>query len=168
MSSQSGSKSGSGRQVESIDLTTLNLRQLTHFKDELEGDIQFFKEALQNLKVAQTKFQESQESITRCSADDKDKEILVPLTGSMYVPGKLSEPEKVIVDVGTGYYVEKDLDSAKEYFSKKVKYVTEQMEKVQAIGNEKNKVREMVMDIMESKLQQQFAAQQQQKTTAAK
>ena len=57
------------------------------------------------------RFQESQESITRCSADDKDKEILVPLTGSMYVPGKLSEPEKVIVDVGTGYYVEKDLDS---------------------------------------------------------
>merc|ERR1712110_327299 len=113
-------------------------------------------------------FQESQESITRCSATWEDKEILVPLTGSMYVPGKLSEPEKVIVDIGTGYYVEKDLDSAKEYFSKKVKYVTEQMEKVQAIGNEKNKVREMVMDIMESKLQQQFASQQQQKAAAAK
>ena len=86
----------------------------------------------------------------------------------MYVPGKLSEPEKVIVDIGTGYYVEKDLEPAKEYFSKKVKYVTEQMEKVQAIGNEKNKVREMVMDIMESKLQQQFAAQQQQKAATAK
>ena len=112
------------------------------------------------------RFQESQESISRCSSEDKDKEILVPLTGSMYVPGKLSEPEKVIVDIGTGYYVEKDLDSAKEYFSKKVKYVTEQMEKVQAIGNEKNKVREMVMDIMESKLQQQFAAQKQQGTAA--
>ena len=42
------------------------------------------------------------------------------------------------------------------------------MEKVQAIGNEKNKVREMVMDIMESKLQQQFAAQKQQQSTAAK
>ena len=113
-----------------------------------------------------SRFQESHESISRCSSDDKDKEILVPLTGSMYVPGKLSEPEKVIVDIGTGYYVEKDLDSAKEYFSKKVKYVTEQMEKVQAIGNEKNKVREMVMDIMESKLQQQFAAQKQQSTAA--
>ena len=37
------------------------------------------------------------------------------------------------------YYIEKDTDSAKEYFTKKVKYVTEQMEKVQAIGNEKIK-----------------------------
>merc|ERR1711981_1554467 len=113
--------------------------------------------SLQNLKHGQTRFQESQESITRCSATDKDKEILVPLTGSMYVPGKLSEPEKVIVDIGTGYYVEKDIETSKEYFSKKVKYVTEQMEKVQAIGNEKNKIREAVMDVMESKLQAQFA-----------
>ena len=93
------------------------------------------------------------------SPENKDKEILVPLTGSMYVPGSLSDPGKVLVDVGTGYYIEKDVEAAKDYFSKKVKYVTEQMEKVQGIGNEKNKIREVVMDVMEGKLQQQFAAQ---------
>ena len=59
-----------------------------------------------------------------------------------------------------GYYVEKDVESAKEYFTKKVKYVTEQMEKVQGIGNEKAKIREAVMDVMEQKLQVQFAQQQ--------
>jgi prefoldin alpha subunit len=36
-----------------------------------------------------------------------DKTILVPLTNSLYVPGKLSDPEHVIVDVGTGYYIRK-------------------------------------------------------------
>lgn len=35
------------------------------------------------------------------------KTILVPLTNSLYVPGKLSDAENVIVDVGTGYYVKK-------------------------------------------------------------
>jgi prefoldin alpha subunit len=80
--------------------------------------------------------------LNKLTPENKDKEILVPLTGSMYVPGILSDPDKVIVDVGTGYYVEKDIASAKEYFVKKVKYVTEQMEKVQSIGNEKNKVSE--------------------------
>ena len=79
----------------------------------------------------------------------------------MYVPGKLKDPEKVIVDVGTGYYVEKNVKTGKEYFDKKVKYVTEQMEKVQAIGNEKNKIREAVMDLMEAKLHAQMAQQQQ-------
>lgn len=37
----------------------------------------------------------------------EDKTILVPLTNSLYVPGKLSDPENVIVDIGTGYYVKK-------------------------------------------------------------
>ena len=82
------------------------------------------------------------------------------MTGSMYVPGKLDNSETVLVDVGTGYYIEKDIKGAKEYFNQKVKYVTENMEKVQAIGNEKNKIREVVMDCMEAKLQVQFAQQQ--------
>lgn len=34
-------------------------------------------------------------------------EILVPLTSSLYVKGRLADREKVLVDVGTGYYVEK-------------------------------------------------------------
>jgi hypothetical protein len=35
------------------------------------------------------------------------KPILVPLTTSLYVPGTLADPDNVIVDVGTGFYVEK-------------------------------------------------------------
>ena len=31
----------------------------------------------------------------------------MPLTTSLYVPGTLADREKVIVDVGTGFYVEK-------------------------------------------------------------
>ena len=33
--------------------------------------------------------------------------ILVPLTSSLYVKGTLADREKVLVDVGTGFYVEK-------------------------------------------------------------
>ena len=77
----------------------------------------------------------------------------------MYVPGKLSDTEKVVVEIGTGYYVEKDIPAAREYFAGKVKYVTEQMEKVQAVGQEKNKIREAVMDVMETKLSAQFRQQ---------
>ena len=31
----------------------------------------------------------------------------MPLTSSLYVPGKLADAESVVVDVGTGYYVKK-------------------------------------------------------------
>ncbi len=32
--------------------------------------------------------------------------MLVPLTASLYVPGTLDDSEKVLVDVGTGYFIE--------------------------------------------------------------
>lgn len=162
------SSTGAGKnKMQAIDLTKLNLMQLTQFKNQLDQDLQFYQESIQNLKHAQSKFQESGEALTKCSPGNADKDILVPLTGSMYVPGQLKDPEKVVVDVGTGYYVEKDIPNAKEYFTKKVKYVTEQMEKVQAIGNEKNRIRDAVMDVMEMKLQQQFSQQKAGQTASA-
>lgn len=36
-----------------------------------------------------------------------DKKVLIPLTSSLYVPGKIKDTDNVIVDIGTGYFVEK-------------------------------------------------------------
>jgi hypothetical protein len=40
-------------------------------------------------------------------ADEVGREILIPLTSSLYVPGRLTDVENVVIDVGTGYYVKK-------------------------------------------------------------
>jgi len=143
--------------MQAVDLTKLNLMQLTQFKNGLDTDLQFYQESLQNLKMAQAKFQESGESLACMTPAAEGKEVLVPLTGSMYVPGLLTQPERVTVDIGTGYYVEKESAGAQDYFNRKVKFVTENMERVQAIGNEKAKIRELVMDVMQDKLKGQFA-----------
>ena len=37
---------------------------------------------------------------------DAGQEMLVPLTQSLYVPGELADTEHVLVDIGTGYFVE--------------------------------------------------------------
>lgn len=42
-------------QVQTIDLSKLNLMQLTQFKNQLDQDLTFYQESLQNLKLAQTK-----------------------------------------------------------------------------------------------------------------
>ena len=45
--------------------------------------------------------------ISQIAPDTKGKEVLVPLTSCMYVPGTISDAEKLLIDVGTGYYVER-------------------------------------------------------------
>jgi prefoldin subunit 5 len=44
-----------------------------------------------------------------------DKQILVPLTNSLYVPGKIGDIEKVVLDIGTGYYVEKVIQTERVF-----------------------------------------------------
>lgn len=66
-----------------------------------------FQESLQTLKIAKTKFEGSKDALEQVGDDWKEKEILVPLTGSMYVKGVVNNIDKFVIDVGTGYYAEK-------------------------------------------------------------
>lgn len=65
-----------------------------------------FQESLATLKMAKTKFAGSKDAVEQINAEWKSKEILVPLTGSMYVPGVIKEIDNLVIDVGTGYYAE--------------------------------------------------------------
>ena len=44
----------------------------------------------------------------------------MPLTTSLYVPGTLASADTVIVDVGTGFYVEKSTKDAMKFYEAKV------------------------------------------------
>lgn len=148
-----------GQGMQLIELDKLNLHQLTQLKQQLDQELNVFQDSLTNLKMAQSKFSASGESIEKISPESKGKTILVPLTGSMYVPGTISDTDNVIIDIGTGYYAQKDIEGAKDYFKRKVDFVTEQMEKLQAMGIEKSKIRDTICEVMELKLQSQVAAQ---------
>ncbi|KAK3929323.1 Prefoldin subunit 5 [Frankliniella fusca] len=157
-----------GENMMEIDITKLNLQQLSQLKQRLEQELQMYQNSLQSLKVAQTRYQNSKESIEKITPDCNGKDILVPLTGSVsfiylfaciYVPGKIADANSVVIDIGTGYYVQKDLESAKDYMKRRVGFVTEQMEKIQAMGQEKSMIKDAVMEVMERKIQQEIALQ---------
>lgn len=121
-----------------------------------------FQDSLQTLKVAKTKFDGSKDALEQITDDWDNKEILVPLTGSMYVKGVINNIDKFIIDIGTGYYVEKDITTSKDYFKRKVDYVQEQMDKIDTLGRQKSKVLNAVIDVIEMKVAAIQAAQQQQ------
>ena len=51
-----GSSLNQQQGMQAVDLTKLNLMQLTQFKKGLDTDLQFYQESLQNLKLAQSKY----------------------------------------------------------------------------------------------------------------
>lgn len=82
---------------------------------------------------------------------------MVPLTSSLYVPGKLADEKHVIVDVGTGFYVEKTTDDAQKFYSVKVEELGKSIKDLENIVNGKaNNLR-----VVEEVLRQKMLAQQQ-------
>ncbi len=85
-----------------VNLATLSIQQLDQFKSQCIQEIQMLQQSLANLKMVQQSFISSEQSLDQLKPIQQDKEILVPLTGSLYVPGKLKSSDRVLVDIGTG------------------------------------------------------------------
>lgn len=70
----------------------------------------------------------------------ESKDLLVPLTSSLYLPGKVENPEKFLVDIGTGYYVEKNSEEAKKVYEGKIKKLDQDSGKLKDILVQKNEI----------------------------
>ena len=53
-----------------------------------------------NLKVAQARYSQALEALADLHEGNADQNLFVPLTGSLYIPGKLSNVKTVLVDIG--------------------------------------------------------------------
>lgn len=56
--------------------------------------------------------------------------MLVPVTSSLYVPGETTKLDTVLVDVGTGYYLEKSIPEANAFLDRKIHLIMGQAAKV--------------------------------------
>ncbi|XP_030366182.1 prefoldin subunit 5 [Strigops habroptila] len=132
----------------------LPLPQLELLKGQLDQEVEFLSSSIAQLKVVQTKYVEAKDCLNVLNKSNEGKDLLVPLTSSMYVPGKLSDVERVLIDIGTGYYVEKSADDARDFFKRKIDFLTKQMEKIQPALQEKHAMKQAVVEVMSQKIQQ--------------
>jgi prefoldin alpha subunit len=114
-----------------VDITTLPAADLNKLRTSLTEDVQLISGNFGNLKLALSRYNQSLDSLQTISPDDNaDAQVFVPLTSSMYVPGKLSNIKTVLVDIGTGYFAEKTISQAQEFLKNKIKLLQDNIEKV--------------------------------------
>ncbi|PUU83493.1 Prefoldin [Tuber borchii] len=127
-------------QQQTVDLSTLSVDNLAAVKKQLDDELEHLTTSFAKLRQAQNKFKECITTVKTGLRPERitDKTILVPLTSSLYVPGTLSDTENVLVDVGTGYYVEKSVADAEKFYAGKVKALTENLGELEKIVAQKS------------------------------
>ncbi|KAL2132577.1 hypothetical protein VTI74DRAFT_3632 [Chaetomium olivicolor] len=141
------------QQGEAVDLSTLSAQQLSAVKKQLDGEVEHLSTSYAQLAAAQSKFKECLRVVKEGPASfDKQKSILVPLTNSLYVKGNLADPDKVLVDVGTGFYVEKDTNSAAEFYEAKIKELAGNIQGLEGIVQAKTNNLRVVEEVLRQKV----------------
>ncbi|KAK3249060.1 hypothetical protein CYMTET_41492 [Cymbomonas tetramitiformis] len=146
----------SGKGDQGIDLNTLSLQQLGSVKEGIENDLQSLGDSFQSLQGAATRFHVSGMAAEKLSQQEEGQPMLVPLTSSLYVAGELAGTDTVLIDIGTGYFVEKTPKEGSEFCKRKVSMLKHNIEQLQQVITEKRQQVSQVSRVLQAKM----AAQQ--------
>jgi prefoldin alpha subunit len=133
----------------------LSMAQVEQVRAQLQSEVEMLQSSIQRLQYAQEGFGESMLAVSRLPTSTQENALLVPLSSSMYVPGRLSDPEHVLVDIGTGFFVEMRPKKAQDYFKRKNDYIQVEIDKLQKVLYEKLLTRQQINGIIQMHLQQQ-------------
>jgi len=143
-----------------VDLASLSAQQLSSVKKQLDEELEHLTSSFSQLRAAQAKFRECLKSIAEgVSSTINNKSILVPLTTSLYVPGTLADAKNVIVDIGTGYYVEMSTEDASKFYNGKVEELGANLKDLESIVQGKSNNLRVVEDFLRQKVLQSNAPQ---------
>jgi len=140
-------------QPQQVNVSDLDVPQLIEVKRQLEEELTHLTTSFTQLKQAQAKFKACMDNVKEIKPQNQNKTILVPLTNSLYMPGKLCDYENVIVDVGTGYYVKKPRAQAVKHYEAKVDYIKGNLDSLQDTIQKKQDNMNQLVNIIQGKLQ---------------
>ncbi|KAJ5587633.1 uncharacterized protein N7459_003398 [Penicillium hispanicum] len=156
--SDSESSGPGGAPPGTVNLATLSVPQLRALQTRLTSELEHLTSSHAKLRAAQAKFRDCVRSINDGVTGSEQKgtngreEILVPLTSSLYVKGRLTDREKVLVDVGTGFYVEKTAAKAIAFYDDKIKGLDSNLHELEKIVQGKSSQLRVVEEFLRQKM----------------
>ncbi|KAG1177489.1 hypothetical protein G6F70_000431 [Rhizopus microsporus] len=124
-----------------VNITDLDLPSLQQVKTQLEEELNHLTQSYSKLKTVQGRFADCADSVNSLKTEKSE--------------GKLSDVNKVIVDVGTGYFVEKSVSDATTFYKDKVDFVKNNLGTLEKTITDKQSTLRAIVNVMQEKIQEQ-------------
>ena len=143
----------------SIRLDELSLDQLQQLRQQEESRRQGLTNRFAQLRAAAARIHASRKAVQEMQGAAAGKEVLVPLTESVFGPGKLKEPQKMLVDIGTGYFVARSAKDTEAFLDRKLRLVDANSQNVGVALQTTNANMEAITTAMQGKFMEIRAKQ---------
>lgn len=141
-----------------MNVYQLPIEQLEGLKEQLDSDIKSLGAAYDGLYNGRNRYLDNHNAIeqyqTLCgtaAAGEAEQEVLVCMTSSLFVRGAVMPSEKILVDVGTGYFLEQSMDHGKKYFTQRAAQIKESMDALEKTVLQKQRQQNQVVDALQQK-----------------
>eukprot|EP00301_Raphidiophrys_heterophryoidea_P007476 c12891_g1_i1.p1 GENE.c12891_g1_i1~~c12891_g1_i1.p1 ORF type:complete len:185 (-),score=62.97 c12891_g1_i1:130-648(-) len=128
-----------------IDPKVLSLEQLNQVKEMLQQEVDALQKSHDQLLMAANRFSASKDAIERLFHEAPGTPMLVPLTSSLYVNGKVADPNSLLVDIGTGYMIDMTNEKACAHMQRKIDMLATSTKRISAAMQMKRKQLQIVM-----------------------
>ena len=123
--------------VREVPIEKLSIDQLNYVGQQIEKDIKHYSQYYSSLRAVNNKYLDNKEYINQLK-EYKDKEILVPMTSSLYIPGKYADVKKLTIEIGANFFVETTIEKADKFCDRKIESLKKNMDEIDKIIQEKN------------------------------
>lgn len=104
-----------------MPINQLNPQQIMMVRKQLEEEIQVLGRSFNQFQLAINRYEDSKVVVKNLKAQkDRQADIMVPVTGSLYIQGKQTKEDKLMIDYGTGFFVERNCDQTAAYCERKI------------------------------------------------
>ncbi|PIA35447.1 hypothetical protein AQUCO_03500070v1 [Aquilegia coerulea] len=135
-------------------MENLSLEQLKGIKEQADQEVNLLQDSLNHIRTATTRLENAATALHELSLRPQGKQMLVPLTASLYVPGILDDADKVLVDVGTGYFIEKTMVEGKDYCERKINLMKSNFDQLIELASKKKNLADEAGAFLQARLRQ--------------
>ncbi|XP_054809568.1 prefoldin subunit 5 [Prosopis cineraria] len=132
----------------------MSIEQLKALKEQADLEVNLLQDSINNIRAATARLDIASSALQDLSLRPQGKKMLVPLTASLYVPGTLDDADKVLVDVGTGYFIEKTMTEGKDYCERKINLLKSNYDQLVDVASKKRSVADEAGAVLQAKLKQ--------------
>lgn len=119
-------------QIKEDKIEQMGLEELLKLTKMLQNDLQVFLNSYNGLRSLEQKFSYSKVLVDQIGKKaEVGQELMIPLTESLYVPGKFKYTDKFLVELGTGYFTEFNGEQAQAYCQRKCDFTKKTSDAVQ-------------------------------------
>ncbi|KAL7001549.1 Prefoldin subunit 5 [Sarracenia purpurea var. burkii] len=146
--------SGGTTMMRAGEIEKMSVEQLKAVKEQADLEVNVLQDSLNNIRTATARLEIASNALHDLSLRPQGKKMLVPLTASLYVPGTLDDADKVLVDVGTGYFIEKTMVEGQDYCERKISLLKSNYDQLLEVATKKKSIADEVGAILQVKLKQ--------------